>query len=328
MPSGRRPLSAPVREPRNKRSKLAGVIALRADSVRRTVREKQRSRTAEAAAAVRAAHVLYDRPVIFADPFAIRLTSRTWRVICCSAFLHWLVVTKLLGPLRPAHGQILGRARYAEDKLDEAIRRGISQYVIIGAGLDSFALRRPDVAGAVRIYEVDHPATQRSKRERLADLGLRVPENLEFVSVDLENGSLREALATSTYSPSDQAFFSWLGTVPYLTLHAFFRTLELIRSVARPGSEIVFDYGISKRLLALGDVATLERLERFTQRRGEPLIDKHLDPETLASEVGALGFELLENLSPEEQKARYFTNRCDDLRPLAWSYFAHFRVTG
>jgi len=292
------------------------------------MRAKQRSRTAEAAAAVRAAHLLYDRPVIFADPFALRLTSRTWRVICRSAFLHWLVVTRVLKPLRPVHGQILGRARYAEDKLDDAIRRGMSQYVILGAGLDSFALRRLDLAGALRIYEVDHAATQRSKRERLADVGVRVPENLEFVSVDLENGSLQEALATSTYSPSSDAFFSWLGTVPYLTRLAFFRTLELIRSVARPGSEIVFDYGISKRLLALGDVATFERLEQFTQRRGEPLIDKHLDPETLGSEVGALGFELLENLAPEEQKARYFTNRCDDLRPLAWSYFAHFRVTG
>ena len=292
------------------------------------MRAKQRSRTAEAAAAVRAAHLLYDRPVIFADPFAIRLTSRTWRVICRSAFLHWLVVTKVLKPLRPVHGQILGRARYAEDKLDDAIRRGMSQYVILGAGLDSFALRRLDLAGALRIYEVDHAATQRSKRERLADVGVRVPENLEYVSVDLENGSLQGALATSTYSPSSDAFFSWLGTVPYLTRLAFFRTLELIRSVARPGSEIVFDYGISKRLLALGDVATFERLEQFTQRRGEPLIDKHLDPETLGSEVGALGFELLENLAPEEQKARYFTNRCDDLRPLAWSYFAHFRVTG
>src|SRR5207245_896589 len=84
--------------------------------------------------------------VFSADPFAIRLTSRTWRVICRSAFLHWLVVTKMLGPLRPAHGQILGRARYAEDRLDEAIKRGISQYVILGAGLDSFAFRRPDVA--------------------------------------------------------------------------------------------------------------------------------------------------------------------------------------
>src|SRR5438874_12781249 len=119
------------------------------------MRAKQRSRTAEAAAAVRAAHLLYDRPVIFADPFAIRLTSRTWRVICRSAFLHWLVVTKVLKPLRPVHGHILGRARYAEDKLADAIRRGMSQYMIRAAGLDSSRPRRLQLAGAHRICAAD-----------------------------------------------------------------------------------------------------------------------------------------------------------------------------
>lgn len=164
------------------------------------MKETQRSRTAEAAAAVRAAHLLHDRPVILADPFAIRLTSHTWRLICRSALLHWLVVRKLLSPLRPVHGQILGRARYAEEKLEEAVRQGVSQYVILGAGLDSFALRRADLSSTLRIYEVDHAATQRSKRNRLTDLCLPVPDNLEFVPVDLEHGSLRDALAASTYS--------------------------------------------------------------------------------------------------------------------------------
>ncbi len=118
------------------------------------------SRTAEFVAAVRAAHLLYDRPLLFEDPFALQLTSVTWRAICENRLLHWLVMKKILGALRPLHGQILARSRYAEDQLDKAISAGVRQYVLIGAGLDSFALRRQDVISSLKVYELDHPATQ------------------------------------------------------------------------------------------------------------------------------------------------------------------------
>jgi len=145
----------------------------------------QRSRTAEFAAAVRAAHLLYGRPLLFEDPFAIQLTSATWRAICGNRLLHWLVMKKILGALRPVHGQVLARSRYAEEQLEKSISAGIRQYVLIGAGLDSFALRRQDVLSSLKVYELDHPATQTAKRERLSRLRIPLPTNLEFVPVDL-----------------------------------------------------------------------------------------------------------------------------------------------
>lgn len=290
--------------------------------------QAQRSKTAEGAAAIRAAHLLYDEPVVFEDPFAIQLTSQSWRVVCSSRFLHWLVFKRILGVLRPVRGQVVGRARYAEDALERAIVAGIRQYVSVGAGLDSFALRRKDLETTLRVYELDHPASQRAKRARLAALNLDLPRNLEFISIDFEKESLSQALSSSSHSTRERSFFSWLGTTPYLTKDAILRTLESIRSVCAFESEVVFDYVIAKRLLAPDELKVLEELERFTRQRGEPLIEKDFDPEILPSEVSRLGFDLLENLSPAGQMARYFADRSDGLCPMPGSYFAHFRARG
>lgn len=290
------------------------------------MREGQRSRTAEAAAAVRAGHLLYDDPVIFADPFAIRLTSVVWRLIGSSRILHWLVARKLLAALLPVRGEILGRSRYAEDQLEKAVAAGVDQYVMIGAGLDSFALRRRDLLTTVNVYELDHPASQASKRDRLRRLGVDLPSNLEFISVDFERETVAQALAKSSYSQKRPAFFSWLGVVSYLERKSVFDTLRSIVGCSFPGSGLVLDYGISIELLGPADRSTVQKLRNFTARRGERLISQ-FDPGTFPQEVCALGFELIENLSPTDQAARYFTGRTDDLRPLASAYFVHFRVS-
>jgi len=287
--------------------------------------KEQRSKTAEFVAAVRAAHLLYDRPVLFEDRFAIQLTSATWRVICEYRLLHWLVLKKILGALRPLHGQILGRSRYAEDQLDNAISAGVRQYVLLGAGLDSFALRRQDVLSALRVYELDHPATQMMKRERLARLRVPLPANLEFVPVDLENQTVGDALARSSYSPHSRAFFSWLGTTAYLTEEAVLRTLDSVASSAAAGSELVFDYRISEELLSASARKTRKRIGKFTARRGEPL-KSTFDPRTLLEDVSRLGFEVAEHLSPNDQWAKYFAQRNDGLRPVASSSFLHLRL--
>lgn len=286
----------------------------------------QRSRTADAIAAVRAAHLFYDRPVIFEDPFAIHLTSFPWRIVGKSRLLYWLVAKKIFGALRPVHAQLLARSRYAEDQLEKAIAAGVNQYVLLGAGLDSFALRRRDLATAVKVYEVDHPASQMTKRKRLARLHVDMPENLEFVPVDFEQETVAEALARSSYVRERPAFFSWLGTTQYLTREAVMNTLRSIAAFAVPSSEIVLTYLIPLELVAPGDRAAVEKAARFAARRGEPFIS-FFDPRMFPQEVGALGFELVENLSPLEQKARYFAARTDDLRLLSDAYFAHFRVS-
>lgn len=289
------------------------------------MKRRQRSKTAEATAAVRARHLLYEKPVIFEDPFAIHLTSRVWRTICKSRILDWIICRKILGNLGPIQAQILARSRYAEDQLEKAMAVGIDQYVLLGAGLDSFVLRRRDLATTLRVYELDHPTSQQTKIHRLRQLRIDLPENLEFVAADLEEESVAEALARSTYIRRRPAFYSWLGTVHYLTRDAVFGTLGSIASLAVPGSEIVFDYRIPKTLVDPIDLPTYERIERFTARRGEPMIAS-FDPRTFPQEVCKLGFKLFENVSPEEQEARYFAGREDDLRPTPYSYFAHFQL--
>jgi methyltransferase (TIGR00027 family) len=228
----------------------------------------------------------------------------------------------LLGDFRPIAGQILSRARYAEDRLDRAISRGIDQYVIIGAGLDSFALRRPELSATLRVFELDHPATQRAKRHRLGKLMGSPAKNVEFVPIDFEHETISEALSASSFAQERKAFFSWLGTVSYLTEEAVFETLRGLASFAAPGSELVFDYAIPEDLLDAEARRLAAKLKRFTRRRGEPLVT-FFDPETFPSKVIRLGYKVLEVLSPPEQDARYFSNRSDGLRTWPGTYYLH-----
>lgn len=287
--------------------------------------ETQRSRTAETAAATRARHLLRDEPIVFDDPFAIQLTSRPWRIICKSRFLDWLVFRHVLAVMLPIQAQILVRSRYAEDQLEKSISAGTNQYVIVGAGLDSFALRRRDLATTLKIYELDHPASQESKRDRLSELAIDLPANLELIPVNFEQESVSAGLARSSYTRERPAFYSWLGTTYYLTRDAIFRTLASIASFAAARSEIVFDYIIPRESIAAADMPVRDKLDRFTARRGEPLLTS-FDPLTFPQEICELGFELLENLSGQEQQARYFQGRKDGMKPSPSSYFAHFRL--
>ena len=127
---------------------------------------------------------------------------------------------------RPNSAQILSRAKYVEEKLEQAVSKGISQYVLIGAGFDSFCLRRPNFSADLRIYEIDHPATQRIKRQRLMEILDSSPEGVEFLAVDLEKRTIADALSDASFLKDEKAFFSWLGTVPYLSEVAVFAVLR------------------------------------------------------------------------------------------------------
>jgi methyltransferase (TIGR00027 family) len=289
------------------------------------MKEEKQSRTAEMAAYSRARHLLYDDPVVFKDPFAIQfLSSRRRRLLKYPLICLFLGKT-LYRPYRSSRAQIVGRSRYNEDQLEKAIARGMAQYVIIGAGYDSFALRRRDLSDFIRVFELDHPATQRAKRERLFKLKIELPKNHEFIPVDFEKETVAEALTSSSYSGEAPAFFSWLGTTHYLTRDSVFKTLCSIPSFAAPKSEIVFDYSIPDMLLDSIELKKFNKIRRSVSRVGEPMITC-FNPESLIADMEGLGFELIENLSPKEQKARYFANRKDGLLPSGASYFAHFRV--
>jgi methyltransferase (TIGR00027 family) len=140
------------------------------------------------------------------------------------------------------------RHRYAEDELAPAMRRGVGQYVVLGAGFDSFAYRHPGLAPTLRVFEVDLPGAQQTKRARLAQMGVTEPANLSFVPVDFERQSLLAALETAGYRARELGFVAWLGVTQYLTAEATGRTLEELASLAR-GSEIVFEYIVPEEAL-------------------------------------------------------------------------------
>jgi methyltransferase (TIGR00027 family) len=161
------------------------------------MRVDQHSRTADFTAAGRAAHLRYDQPIVFDDPFAIHFTSRGWRWIVNNPVLFRLVV-RYRPIARATRGTVVARARYTEDRLGSAIVAGVEQYVILGAGLDSFAWRRAHLVPHLKIFEIDHPASQLAKRHRIDVMGLSTPKNLEWVASDLARESIADALARSS----------------------------------------------------------------------------------------------------------------------------------
>jgi len=279
---------------------------------------------AEAAAAVRAAHHQHEGATLFDDPYAILLTSPGWRVIARNRWLFYLLVKRILKVLRPVHGQVLARSRYTEDRLAAAIDSGISQYVILAAGLDSFALRQTDFPTNLKIYEVDHPGTQQLKISRIKSLGIALPPNLILLPADFSDQTIEDVLAGSTFDSAQPAFVSWLGTVPYLTREVVLETLRAICTLCTPGSELVFDYASSE--IEPQDQPAVDRLRAFAARRGEPLITQ-FDPQSLGAELENMGFEIIENISQSTWRLEYYAHPpTADLRPLSAAYIVHVRV--
>ena len=261
------------------------------------------SRTALRVALRRAAHQLYDRPLVFDDPLAVSILG--------SAFAEELKRT----PLRPDRPHstglrafLVGRSRYAEDTLASAVQRGVRQYVLLGAGLDTFACRNP--YPGLRVFEVDHPATQQWKRHMLASSGIQIPPSLAFVAVDFEQQSLPAQLLSSGFDPHAPAFFAWLGVTVYLTLSAFRSTAAFVAAQAE-GSGLVFDYGQPRSVLPPDEQLARDSLAARVQQAGEPF-RLAFTPADIASELAA--FHDIEDLGAPEMNTRYFADRSDNLR--------------
>jgi methyltransferase (TIGR00027 family) len=290
--------------------------------------EGRPSFTAIASAMLRAAHLLWDDPPkIFEDTFALTLSGCADERVLRER--HDAVMAEFAkkggadlagATFNFARSQVIMRSRYVEHELDQAIKRGVAQYVILGAGLDSFAYRRSDVADALRVFEVDHPATQAWKRARLHELGVATPANLVFVPLDFERQSLIESLQIHGYRPDAAGFFSWLGVSPYLTSEAIFDTLRTVASMA-PGTEIIFQYLLPPALLDDECRQIRELLAHAGAARGEPLVT-FFEPAKLAQQVRELGFAEIRDLGPEEANVRYFAGRIDGLRARADHYMA------
>ena len=251
------------------------------------------SRTAERVAERRAAHQLLDQPVVFDDPLAVAIVGRE-------------AALRNPSPLDPfLRAAFAARSRFAEDELRAAYERGVRQYVVLGAGIDTFAYRNP--FEDLRVLEVDHPATQAAKRARLADVGIAVPPDVVYVPVDFATTSLAEALDIR-----GPAFFSWLGVVPYLERDAIEATLRYVASLPS-GTTIVFDYGTNPESLSILGRIVFHRMAKRVAAAGEPW-KTFFAPEELAAMLRACGFSAVENHGPAELNVRYFAGRADGLR--------------
>jgi methyltransferase (TIGR00027 family) len=290
------------------------------------MKNKQRDSTARATAAIRAMHVLYDQQVVFDDPYALQFTRPAFRRVCRSRFFPWLLRRRFVSDmLQPISAQVLSRAKYCEEKLEQAVSKGIAQYVIIGAGFDSFCLRRPDFASCLRIYEIDHPTTQQMKQQRLMEIVESSLRDVEFLAVDLEKQTIFDALSGSSFSKDEKAFFSWLGTVPYLSEDAVFNVLRHLASFAANGSEIVFDYLIPTQLMTQEERRVLGRAMRMIARFGEP-VKSFFKPDIFPSKISQLGYDIFENQSPAEQNKQYFFDRSDHLKTHSAAYNIHMAI--
>jgi methyltransferase (TIGR00027 family) len=194
------------------------------------------------------------------------------------------------------------RSRFAEDCLDAAVSRGIRQVVILGAGLDTFALRNPHALLGVRVFEVDHPATQAWKRDRLHEADLAVPATLTFVPVDFVSQSLAEALAAAGLQPRQPALVCWLGVVPYLRREAISAILRYIAGM--PGSEVVFDYSEPLENYSPERRAHVAAVAERTAKIGEPWLS-FFDPQAIARDLRDYGFDGLEDLGLGDIAVRY-----------------------
>jgi methyltransferase (TIGR00027 family) len=264
------------------------------------------SRTALRVALRRAAHQLYDaKPLVLDDPIAVPILGDTY------AEELRRTPTRPDRPFSVAlRAFLVARSRYAEDALAVAVAEGVAQYVLLGAGLDTFAHRNP--YPQLRVFEVDHPATQQWKRDLIETNELSVPGSLVYAPVDFECQSLPEQLLEAGFDTRAPAFFAWLGVVPYLTLDAFRATIAFIACQA-PGTGLVLDYCQPRSALPFFEQLAYDSLASRVQQAGEPF-QLFFTPPKIASELGS--FYNLEDLGSHEINMRYLADRPDSLKVL------------
>lgn len=258
--------------------------------------ERQPSRTAFAAATHRAAHQVLEQGAIFADPLALAILGEDPAAVAQDALDH--------PGRRGMRIFIAARSDMAETWLAQSVaERGVQQVVVLGAGLDTFAYRHP-LAGRLKVFEVDHPATQAWKRRRLAEAGVTAPENLAYAGVDFERDQLLDGLLAAGFDPRVRSFFLWLGVAPYLTEAAIQSTLSTIATLAG-GAEVVFDYADPPETLAPTHRAQHAKRAAHVAALGEPWLS-YFEPADLKALLLETGFAEVEDLGPPELAERYW----------------------
>ena len=255
----------------------------------------------------RAAHQVHDKkPLVFEDPFALEILPQEAR-----AELERTPAASRKPFSAAIRAFMVCRARFAEDVLAAGVReRGVRQALILGAGLDTFALRNP--YSDLRVFEVDHPATQSWKRKLLGAAKIPEPDTLEFVPVDFERQSLRQQLIHAGFDFDVRTATAWLGVVPYLTAEAFAATARVLGRLPT-NSSVVFDYSQPREVLPVVEQLMLDSLSARVAKAGEPF-QLFFTPAELAEELARYDLTVVEDLGSGELKERYLANRIDGLQ--------------
>lgn len=269
---------------------------------------------------LRAAHQVFDTPVVFEDPLAVSIIGKTRAASLHAEHDRWktsLVVQRLRALLAV-------RSRMAEDTLDQAVAAGIRQYVVLGAGLDTFAYRNPHPG--LRVFEVDHPATQAWKRQRLAECGIAIPDDVVFVGADLSKQRLSTTLASAGVDADAPSFFSWLGVTPYLTPQHVLSTLEDIAGFVQHDGGVVFDYFVAPDKLRPEQRGGLKALADLVEANGEPFRG-FFETDALRTALTGMGFRDVRDMGPQELNAGYLAGRADGLQVNLFARVVTARAT-
>jgi methyltransferase (TIGR00027 family) len=270
---------------------------------------------------MRAAHLFVDdAPAILEDWVALSFIGKEYEEV-----FRQIPDTFRNPVLSAIRAMIVIRCRWAEDLLAKAMTRGATQYVILSAGLDSFAYRRRDLEEVLRVYEVDIPKIQEEKRTRLSELGISIPGNLIFVPADLEKQSLAEALTASGFQSSELAFFSWLGATEYVTEEAVFSTLKDVAVIAATGSEITLQYFLPERMVEEEDRPIWAYSRKTCTDQGEPWLS-FFEPDRLASVLKEMKYCEITDFRPKDAFAPYLKGRRDTIRPHNAAHLMRARV--
>lgn len=272
----------------------------------------------------RAYHSAHGDPKIFDDYLADKFFTTAQRTFFTEnlsrayAFFEPQAAAEITDPAQALAGFMraqslsitLSRARYVETILDAAIQNGVKQFLILGAGLDTFAFRRADLLERLDVYEVDHPNTQNYKRQRITELGWEVPARLHLIPLDLNQDDLSTALLGAGWNVGERALISWLGVTYYLAREVIHSTVRALAQVVPANSILIFDYLDADAFIPERTAPRVARMQLATQMAGEPMVTG-FDPQKLVVEFAPLGFELAENLGPADIQQRYFQNRSD-----------------
>lgn len=277
------------------------------------MRKNQTSLTALGIAMCRALET--DRPEadrICSDPYARRmLPGWLWMM---GKFFHVIGYDEFRGP--GVMGFLAARDRYIDDTLRRCLQQGIEQLVILGAGYDSRAYRFPELMGKVKVFEVDHPATQQDKLARLKLIFGSVPAHVNFVPVDFTRERLEDRLRDCGYDPSCKTLFIWQGVVYYLDAGSVDYTLRFIAEQSGPGSMVIFDYIYQSVLEGARGHHEVSGMRRYKGLTGEGLTFG-IPEGTVEDFLGARGFKNVCNIDSQELKALYFHGKNASRRVIA-----------